>query len=112
MTIDIISTAGDWFKAGTDWTTELVAWVWNAEMRIDEEEIGKGNITWLRQSVDSDGDTAWNIKHPTGSVGLELAIDSTVDIPSTWKAGSKVGFLCIITMPDGNSYQADYSIVM
>jgi len=112
MTIDIISTAGDWFKAGTDWTTELVAWVWNAEMRITEEEIGRSHITWLRQSDDEGGDTAWNIKHPTGSVGLELPIDSTIDIPGTWTAGSRVGFLCIITLPDGSSYQSEYSIVM
>ena len=112
MTVDIYSTEGDWFHAGTDWTTELVATLYNAEMRIEEAEIGKQNITWLRQSNDSDGDTAWNLKHPKGSVGMTLAIDSTVDLPGTWKAGSRVGFLFIVTMPDGESYQADYSIVM
>lgn len=112
MTIDIVSTAGDWFRAGTDWTTTLVATVWNAQMQITEEEIGRGHITWLRQSEDEGGDTAWNIKHPTGSVGLELPVDSTKDIPGTWSAGSHVGFLCIITLPDGNSYQSEYSIVM
>lgn len=112
MSVDIYSTEGDWFRAGTDWTTDLIANVYNAEMRLTEEEIGKNHITWMRQSDDADGDTAWNIKHPSGSQGLTLTIDSTTDLPSTWSAGSRVGFICAVTFPDGETYSADYSIVM
>lgn len=108
MTIE--SSAGDFFRSGTKWSTDLTATVWNAEMKLTEEEIGKQHITWLRTSGDNDGDTAWNIKHPTGSTGLTLSISSEEDLPGDWRPGSQVGFTCVVTIPDMEPIQQSYSI--
>lgn len=109
--IDILSTAGDSFQAGTQWTTDLVAIPRQAELELTEEDVGRNNITWLRISDDANGDTSWNIRHPSGSVGLRLHIASTEDLPSEWKAGSQVGFRCIVTLPDTDEpIAAEYSI--
>lgn len=110
MSVTISSSAGNFFRANTDWSTDLVATVYNAEMLIQEQELGLAAITWLRQSDDTNGDMAWNVKHPTGSVGLTLHVDSRSDLPSTWGAGSKVGFMIIVSFPDGATYNAVYSI--
>lgn len=110
MSVGIVSSAGNFFRAGTDWSTDLVASVYNAEMRLTEDEIGLAAITWMRQSSDSDGDTAWNVRHPTGSVGLTLHVDSTADLPSAWSSGSSVGFMVVVTFPDGAAYSTQYTI--
>ena len=111
MAVQIVSSAGNFFRADTDWTTDLVATVYNAEMQLQESEIGLAAITWLRQSADADGDAAWNMRHPTGSVGLTLHIDSRTDLPSAWTAGSSVGFMVIVTFPDGAAYSAQYTVI-
>lgn len=111
MSVTIVSSMGNFFRAGTHWQTDLVATVRNAEMVLTDAELELANITWLRISDDEDGDLAWNIKHPTGSVGLTLHVDSGIDIPSVWGAGSSVGFKIIITLPDGGDVSTTYSIV-
>lgn len=112
MSMEIVSSAGDWFRAGTNWQTNLNAAVYNAEMQLTEVEIGVSHIKWTRISNDTVGDTAWNLRHPAGSTGLTLSVDSTVDLPSNWSSGSQVGFKCEITFPDGETVSADYSIIM
>ena len=113
MSMEIISTAGDSFPAGKPWQTTLVASLWNAEMLITENEIGRNNITWQRISDDTQGDIAWNIQHATGTQGLELLLDSLVDYPGAWVAGSMVSFQCDIYLPEYNdSFSAQYSILM
>ena len=111
MSVTIVSSMGNFFRAGTHWQTDLVATVRNAEMILTDAELELANITWLRISDDEDGDLAWNIKHPTGAVGLTLHVDSEIDIPSVWGAGSSVGFKIIITLPDGGDVSTTYSIV-
>ena len=113
MSVDIVSTAGDSFPAGKPWQTTLIASLWNAEMEITEQEIGRNNITWQRISDDTQADIAWNIQHSTGTQGLELSLDSTVDYPGVWQAGSKVSFQCDIRLPEYNeTFSAQYSILM
>lgn len=113
MSMNIVSTSGDYFPAGKPWQTTLEASLWNAEMRIAEEEIGLQNISWQRISHDTQGDQAWNIQHPQGTIGLQLELDSTIDYPGTWEAGSKVSFLCDVYLPEQDSvYSAMYSILM
>lgn len=111
MSVDIVSSKGDFFEANTDWTTDLVATVWNAEMQLTEAEVQQGHITWTRISNDADGDAAWNNRHQTDTIGLTLAIDSTRDLPSEWKAGSTVGYRCVIEFVDGQTAAAEYTIV-
>lgn len=113
MLIEIISSAGDYFPAGKPWQTTLVAEVWNAEMKVEEFEINSQYITWQRISDDRQGDIAWNIQHAQGTQGLTLEVDSTVDVPSPWMAGSKVGFQIDITLPQlPEPLTARYSIIM
>lgn len=113
FSMDIVSTEGDSFPAGAPWQTTLVVSLWNAEMQISESEIGRNNITWQRVSTDSDADNAWNIQHGTGTVGLSLSLDSTVDFPGAWQRGSQVSFICTVTLPETNdSYSTSYSILM
>lgn len=111
MAVQIVSSAGNFFRADTDWSTDLMATVYNAEMQLHESEIGLAAVTWLRQSADADGDAAWNVRHPTGSVGLTLHVDSRTDLPSAWTAGSSVGFMVIVTFPDGAAYSAQYTVI-
>ena len=111
MSVDIISSKGDFFEASENWTTDLEASVWNAEMQLTEAEITMAGITWQRISNDTDGDTAWNNRHRQGTVGLTLSIDSSQDLPSEWAAGSSVGFKCIVSFPDGTQAAAEYSII-
>ena len=110
MSMDIQSTMGDFFPAGRPWATTLRAYVYNAEMRILENEIGRENITWTRISDDAAGDTAWNLLHPQGSVGLELAITSSADISGEWQAGSSVAFRCEVAIAGRGNYSTEYSI--
>ena len=74
MTMEIISSNGDSFRANTHWTTDLVAELWNAELKLTEAEIGRSNITWQRISNDLQGDIAWNLTHGSGTQGLTLSI--------------------------------------
>ena len=112
MMLDIYSTEGDAFPAGKDWTTQLVAEIWNADMQLTESEIGKDNIEWTRITGDDDADAAWNLKHKKGTVGLTLDINSLEDI-GQWDAGSKVGFKCEITIAEQNeTYSNAYEIAM
>lgn len=112
MTMEIISSNGDAFPANSHWTTNLVAELWNAEMKLTEAEIGLNHITWQRISDDAQGDIAWNITHGSGQ-GLTLAIDSLQDVPGPWTAGSAVAFQCDIYIPEqNNTYSTQYSIVM
>ena len=113
MTMEIISSAGDAFPAGRRWQTTLTAEVWNAEMRLTQQEIGISNISWERISSDTDGDAAWNLSHGAGRDGLTLALDSDVDFPGTWGLGSKVSFRCTVVIgPANNTYSTQYSVLM
>lgn len=113
MTMEIVSSAGDSFPAGKRWTTTLTAQLWNAEMELTEQEIGLNHITWQRISEDTEGDIAWNIQHAAGTQGLQLDIDSQVDVPGEWKAGSRISFQCDIYLPETEeSYSTQYSILM
>ena len=113
MLMEIWSTNGDSFAAGSTWETELVAELWNAEMQIAENEIGRQNIVWQRISEDTEGDVAWNIQHAQGTVGMRLSISSTYDVPQPWTAKSKVSFVCSVLMPEVSStpFSADYPII-
>ena len=113
MTMEIVSTAGDYFPAGKPWQTTLVASLWNAEMLLTEAEIGRSHITWKRISDDAQGDVAWNLRHATGTQGLTLDVDSTVDYPGVWQAGSQISFRCDILIPEHNeTYSSQYTILM
>lgn len=113
MSMEIISTAGDGFPAGGHWQTTLVAEVYNAEMKLTEQEIGLLHIQWERFSNDAAGDTTWNIRHAAGTEGLQLAIDSDVDFPGNITGGSVVGFKCTISLPEvDKTISVDYSIIM
>ena len=113
MTMEIISTAGDTFPAGKPWQTTLVASLWNAEMLLTEAEIGRNHISWQRISDDVQGDIAWNIQHATGTQGLRLDVDSTVDYPGVWQAGSQICFQCDIFIPEQNeTYSSEYSVTI
>lgn len=113
MSMEIYSTNGDSFPAGKQWTTTLVAELWNAEMKLAEEEIGLNNITWQRISDDAQGDIAWNIQHAAGTQGLTLDVASDVDVPGPWEFGSKVAFQCDIYIPEqDDTYSTQYSILM
>lgn len=113
MTMEIWSTEGDAFAAGSSWSTTLVAELWNAEMQITESEIGLANIVWQRVSEDTAGDVAWNIQHAQGSVGLRLPITSAADVPQPWTAKSKVSFVCSVLLPEvqATPFSADYTII-
>ena len=113
MAMEIWSTEGDAFAAGSIWSTTLVAELWNAEMQITQAEIGLQNIVWQRISEDTAGDTAWNIQHAQGTVGLRLDISSAADVPQPWTARSKVSFVCSVLLPEaGNAtVTADYTVI-
>lgn len=110
VTLTISSSEGDWFRAGADFTTTLVAEVKNAEMTLTEDEIGKDCVRWSRISDDEEGDTAWNLLHKQGTTGLSLPIDSRTDMPQDWDKAGKVAFRCIVTLPSGLSAEYEYSI--
>lgn len=110
MNVKIHSSEGDAFRAHTDWTTDLIAVVMNAEMELQEDEIGLANIVWTRESDDDTADAAWNAQHKAGTDGLTLHVDSKVDIPGEWKAGVKIGFRCTVSFPDHDPYEGLYTI--
>lgn len=110
MAIDIQSTAGNWFRAGTDWETTLVASVWNADMKMKKEWLEGCTVQWTRESDDADGDTAWNARKESFHE-YSLPVSSKDDLPSVWQAGSKVGYKIVVTFPDGSSYDNDYTII-
>ena len=113
MTLEIWSTEGDAFAAGSSWNTTLMAELWNAEMQITEAEIGRQNIVWQRISEDTAGDVAWNIQHAQGTVGLQLPVSSEADVPQPWSAKSKVSFVCSVLLPEVGTtpITADYTII-
>lgn len=103
MAMEIWSSEGDAFAAGSSWSTTLTAELWNAEMQITEAEIGRQNIVWQRISEDTAGDVAWNIQHAQGTVGLQLPVSSEADVPQPWSAKSKVSFVCSVLLPEVGS---------
>lgn len=113
MTMEIWSTEGDAFAAGSSWGTTLIAELWNAEMQITEAEIGLSNIVWQRISEDTAGDVAWNIQHAQGTIGLRLSITSAADVPLPWSSKSKVSFVCSVLLPEVQAapFSADYTII-
>lgn len=110
MSVEIISTAGNWFRAGSRWTTTLQATVWNAEMQLTEEELKGCTPVWTRESDDSDGDEAWNTRHKDIHT-YSIDISSQEDLPGVWTAGSKVGFKITVAFPDGSQYDQSYTVV-
>lgn len=110
MSLEIVSTAGDGFRANTHWQTTLVVAVYNAEMQLTEAEIGLMSITWMRISSDADGDEVWNTLHPTGSCGLSLPIDSDTDVPGSWDVGSSVAYRCKVAIPEIATKETEYLI--
>ena len=112
VNIDIASSEGDWFQAGSSFTTVLEASVFHAEQEWTQAQIGMANIRWERIWDKGNGDAAWNLQHGAGRDGLHLTVNSAVDIPGEWVVGSKVAFKCIVTMPDGESYNSSYSIII
>lgn len=109
MTIAIESSAGDFFRAGSSWATILTCTVMHSEMQLTEDEIGKANITWERISFDTDGDTAWNLKHKPPLCGLALTITSQDDVPQGWSGGKQLAFRCTVEIDD-TVIAAQYSI--
>lgn len=91
FSVDIISSAGDWFNASVPVVTDLTATIRNAEMVLTEDEVGKANMTWTRESDDTQSDDAWNALHAAGTDGLILSLTQS-DMPARWQSGSKVSF--------------------
>ena len=112
VTIVIISSRGDMFRAGSSWTTDLTACVYHGDMQLDEDEIGRGNIAWSRVWDGGDGDTAWNTLHGSGHCGLTIPISSDVDLPGGWWLESKVRFRIDINLPDYGSFSGEYNIIV
>ncbi|MBQ9202734.1 MAG: hypothetical protein IJ155_00660 [Prevotella sp.] len=112
VTVDIVSSEGDWFLSGSTFTTTLTASVWHAEQEWTQAQIGIANIRWERIWDHGDGDASWNLQHGAGRDGLTLSVNSATDIPGEWTAGSSVAFKCIVTMPDGEVYNGGYSIIL
>jgi hypothetical protein len=98
FTLDIDSSAGDFFNVNKEFTTTLTATLNHALMEITESEIGKENITWTRESDDTTADAAWNAQHLTGTLGLTLDIKSIIDMPTSWYQGKSVAFRCSINL--------------
>lgn len=94
ITMEITSSAGNFFRNNQYFETTLSAEVKHAEMVISEGEIGFDNITWTRHSDDEAGDVAWNAKHLPGKCGLSININFTEDIPINWGKGGVVTFQC------------------
>lgn len=112
MDVDIQSTAGDFFESYTEWETDLVTTVWNAEMQIKDELLATMQVNWQRISQDTDGDKAWNAKHPTSQGNLTLHVSSKTDISGEWGKGAKVAFKCTIIFPDGTPYNGNYTVTL
>ena len=110
--IDLISTRGDMFRAGSSWQTDLVATVYHGDMKLEEEEIGRGNIYWSRVWDRGEGDVAWNTLHGPGHCGLAIPISSDTDLPGGWFLDSSVRFRIDITLPQYGSYSAEYNILV
>lgn len=105
LALEIESTEGDFFRAGTDWETTLVAMVTHGDLMIAEEYIE--SVVWTRESDDADGDTAWNINQAKKTQTMQLAITCSRDVPQPWTYNSKVGFRCTVRFADKqitNSY--------
>lgn len=110
--IDLLSSEGDMFRAGTTWHTTLTAVVWHGEMQLYQDEIGMANISWSRVWDGGEGDAAWNLLHGPGRADLSLDIDSAVDLPGQWSIDSKATFKVEITLPDYGVFSTEYSILI
>ncbi|MCD8295987.1 MAG: hypothetical protein LUC88_00275 [Prevotella sp.] len=110
VTIAMVSSEGDCFPLGKTFTTTITAYVKHAEMDLTEDEIGKANIVWMRESTDEGGDEAWNILHAAGKCGLSIDIDSTEDIPSDWETERKVAFKCKVSLPMAD-VEGNYEVI-
>lgn len=96
-------------RALDSFSTTITAQLFNAEMLISEDEIGKVNITWTRISVSGDGDAAWNNLHKPGSCGMSLSL-TDADMPSDFLTARKVSFKISVAVADTGLYTQSYSI--
>ncbi|MBR1880673.1 MAG: hypothetical protein IJ804_08020 [Prevotella sp.] len=105
LVLEIESTEGDFFRAGTDWETTLVAMVTHGDLIISDNDIE--SIVWTRESGDAAGDEAWNINQAKKTQTMQLTVRCSVDVPQPWTYKSKVGFRCTVryaNKPITNSY--------
>ena len=110
--INLVSSMGDAFRAGSSWETTLIATVWHGEMQLEQSEIGISNISWSREWDKGAGDEAWNLQHDKGKCGLELPVKSVVDLPGEWTLQSSVRFRIDINIPEYGIYSNEYSIII
>lgn len=106
LVLEIESTEGDFFRAGTDWQTTLVAMVTHGDLIISESDIE--SIVWTRESGDAAGDEAWNTNQAKKTQTMALAVRCSADVPQPWTCNSKVGFRCTVRYADqpiSNSYE-------
>ena len=96
LVLDIESTEGDFFRAGTDWETTLVAMLSHGDLILSEDVIE--TIVWTRESSDTAGDEAWNINQAKKQQTMVLPIRCSVDVPQPWTYNSKVGFRCTVSI--------------
>lgn len=98
LTLEIESTEGDFFRAGTDWTTTLVAMVVHGDLILSGNDIE--SISWTRESSDTAGDDAWNLQQSRRTQTLQLAVRCSVDVPQPWSYNSRVAFRCTVRIAD------------
>lgn len=100
LSLDIESTAGDFFRSGSDWETTLVAMLMHGDMIISDDAIE--SIVWTRESGDSAGDNAWNINQAKKTQTLQLTVKCSADVPQPWTYNSQVGFRCTVRLAGQN----------
>ncbi len=98
LVLDIESTEGDFFRAGTDWETTLVAMVTHGDLIVSDNDIT--SIVWTRESNDAAGDEAWNINQAKKTQTMQLTVRCSADVPQPWTFNSKVGFRCTVRFAD------------
>lgn len=96
LILDIESSEGDFFRAGTDWETTLVAMVMHGDIVISDDDIT--SVVWTRESSDTEGDKAWNINQAKKQQTMQLKVKWSVDVVQPWTYNSKVGFRCTVTV--------------
>lgn len=109
FSIRILSSAGNFFRAGSSWQTTLTAFVKNADMDLYEKDLKNCTIVWLRSSTDTEGDKAWNKQHDSVH-SLSIDITSDTDVPAPWVVGSEVAFQINIIFLDGSNIDWAYTI--
>lgn len=78
----LISSSNGRMYSGTEFETVLTVELYHGGVLVTDQ-YDDSQFIWVRESIDKDGDTAWNVTHSTGTKTLTITANDVVGYSTT-----------------------------